>query len=339
MDRSEPEWADWTDGELLEMRMSNLHLRIEGTPLESRIARLYNELESRGLDFRPHFWLSDEWYSPDGTPGIAAPFYLAHPRLMKLERRQMLEVEGGSEAQCMKILRHEAGHAIDTAFRLHRRQRWRELFGRHTEKYPDYYQPKPYSKDYVLHLDAWYAQSHPSEDFAETFAVWLKPRSKWRVQYEGWPAIEKLHYVDELMTSLAGEKPAVSSRRHVEPLRELNKSLKEHYAEKRERYGSDYPHFYDRDLRKLFSCDPEHARCGSAAAFLRSCRKDMRRLIAQWTGLYQYTIDQVLNEMIERCMQLRLRVHRAEDEVRRDLLVLLTVQTMNYLHQGRRMVL
>ena len=26
-----------------------------------------------------------------------------------------------------------------------------------------------------MHLDPWYAQSHPDEDFAETFAVWLTP--------------------------------------------------------------------------------------------------------------------------------------------------------------------
>ena len=145
--------------------MCDLKLRIQGTPLERRIDKLYKELESREIPFRPHCWLSDEWFSPDGVPGIAIPFYLAHPRLARLERRQVLEVEGGTEEWCMRILRHEAGHALDTAFGLHRRRMWRETFGKYSEPYPDYYSPRPYSKSFVVHLDSWYAQSHPAEDF------------------------------------------------------------------------------------------------------------------------------------------------------------------------------
>jgi hypothetical protein len=114
-------WASLRDEKLLDIRLCDLRVGIEGTSLEERIARLHRELEARGLRFRPHAWLSDEWFSPDGVPGIAIPFYLAHPRLARLERRQVGEVEGGTAAWCMKILRHEAGHAIDTAYRLHRR--------------------------------------------------------------------------------------------------------------------------------------------------------------------------------------------------------------------------
>ena len=66
----------------------------------------------------PHAWLSDEWFSPDNTPGIAIPFYLAHPRLMRLERRQILEVEGGTASECLRILRHETGHVVQHAYRL-----------------------------------------------------------------------------------------------------------------------------------------------------------------------------------------------------------------------------
>ena len=75
---------------MLRLRISDLPLRIEGTPLENRVARLYEELERRGLAFRPHVWLAEEWFTPDGVPGIAIPFYLADPRLMKLERNRML---------------------------------------------------------------------------------------------------------------------------------------------------------------------------------------------------------------------------------------------------------
>jgi len=163
------DWADWEDARLLGLRFRDLDLPL-GPELESRIAQLHGELAARGLAFRPHFWLSDEWFTPDGVPGIAIPFYLAHPRLAKLELRQMLEVEGGAPDWCLKILRHETGHALENAYHLRRRRRRRELFGSTTEPYPEFYAPRPYSKSFVIHLDMWYAQAHPDEDFAETFA-------------------------------------------------------------------------------------------------------------------------------------------------------------------------
>ena len=122
---------------------------------------------------------------------------MAHPRLMRLERNQMLEVEGGTKTWCMRILRHEAGHAIDTAYRLHRRKSYKSTFGNYSDPYPEYYRPKPRSKKFVMHLEPWYAQSHPAEDFAETFAVWLMPRSRWRKKYEGWTALKKVELVDD----------------------------------------------------------------------------------------------------------------------------------------------
>ncbi|MEO5762167.1 MAG: putative zinc-binding metallopeptidase, partial [Vicinamibacteria bacterium] len=179
--------------------MCDLGLRIEGTALEGRVKALYANLEARGLRFRPHVWLSDEWFCPDGVPGIAIPFYLAHPRLMRLERAQMLEVEGGTPEWCLQILRHEAGHAIENAYALRRRPGRVQAFGKTSEPYPDHYTPRPYSKRFVVHLDAWYAQAHPDEDFAETFAVWIDPETPWRKEYKGWPALRKLEYVDSVM--------------------------------------------------------------------------------------------------------------------------------------------
>jgi len=334
----DPDWAALDDEQLLDVRICDLGLKLEGTPLQRRVERLYQELTARGIPFRPHCWLSDEWFSSDGVPGIAIPFYLAHSRLMRLERQQMFEVEGGTAEWCMRILRHEAGHALDSAYQLHRRRRWRQIFGRFSDPYPEFYQPRPYSKSYVLHLDMWYAQSHPAEDFAETFAVWLKPRSRWRTQYEGWPAKKKLCFVHELMQDIRETRPAVTCRKHVAPLRELRKTLREHYAEKRARYALDFPNFHDRDLRRLFVEGGESTRGTSAAAFLRRHRAELRRVVAHWTNQYRYTIDQVLDEMIERCKQLNLRLDRPEAEVKRDAIVVLTVQTMNYLHAGHHRV-
>src|SRR5215831_14200056 len=204
-----------SDDELLDLQFRELDLQIEGTELAARIDELYRELEARALVFRPHFWLSDEWFTPDGIAGVAIPFYLAHPRLAKLELAQMLEVEGGDPAWCMRILRHEAGHAIDNAFHLRRRRARRQLFGPSSIQYPESYSPKPYSKNFVLHLDSWYAQSHPDEDFAETFAVWLHSED-WRGRYADWPALKKLEYMDALMKDVAGKPMQVQTRRRVD---------------------------------------------------------------------------------------------------------------------------
>jgi hypothetical protein len=318
----------------LKWRLCDLGLAIEGSLLEKRIGRLYGELERRGLCFRPHFWLSDEWFTPDGVPGVAIPFYLAHPRLVQLERSQMLEVEGGSEDACMRILRHETGHALDTAFRLHRRKQYLKTFGRYAEPYPEHYRPKPHSKNYVLHLEPSYAQAHPAEDFAETFAVWLMPRSAWRMRYEGWPVLKKLEYVAELMEEIRGQKPVVVSQQRVEPIEKLRKTLGDHYGNRRKQRRTRLPHLYDRHLLRLFSDAAQHGAGVSAAQFLRRNRAKLRRAVAQWTGECQYTIDQVLRDMIARSGELNLRVHRPLHDAYRDALVLITAQTMNYLHGG-----
>ena len=331
--RVPPDWADLPDDQLLDIRMADLPLVIEGT-LAERIAQLREELSARGLDFPLYFYLSDEWFTPDGTTAIAVPFYLAHPRLEKLEETQMLEVEGGEHEWCMRILRHEAGHAIDNAFKLRLRPKRRAMFGSPSKPYPEFYTPKPYSKSFVMHLDAWYAQSHPDEDFAETFALWLTPNSEWRPRYAGWPAFKKLEYMEALMTSLQRQKAKVDSNDQVDALPHLKKTLRQHYRNKRRHYGVDYPNFYDRDLRRLFSDAPEFEKNITAAQFIARNRRPVRRIVAGWTGIYQYTIDQVLEDMISRSRELKLRLAVPEEHARQEFTVLLTVQAMNYLHSG-----
>jgi len=323
-----------SDEQLLGMRFCDLKLSFERTPLARRVRRLYRELARRGIEFRPHVWLSEEWFSPDGVPGIAAPFYLAHPRLERLERRMMRHVEGGSSESAMRILRHEAGHAIDNAFKLRLRRQRLTVFGSYKKPYPESYTPRPYSKSFVLHLDSWYAQSHPDEDFAETFAVWLTPASEWRQRYAEWPALKKLEYMDALMHSVRHKAPRLDNPEEIEPLWRLRKTLRQHYRTKRRHYGVDYPNFYDRDLRRLFSDAPEFASSVTAAQFIGRIRRQTRRVVAEWTGIYQYTIDQVIEDMIARSRELKLRLAVSEEQARREFTVLLTVQTMNHLHSG-----
>jgi hypothetical protein len=331
------DWASASDEALLAIRMCDLGLTIAGTDIEHRIAVVNAELSAWNLAL-PHYWLSDEWFTPDGVPGVAIPFYLAHPRLARLELTEMLEVEGADPASCLKILRHEAGHAIDNAYNLRRLRARRRLFGSPSTVYPEYYTPKPYSKSFVQHLDHWYAQSHPDEDFAETFAVWLDPSSDWAARYAGWPAEPKLQYVDHLVRAISKRPPRIRTKREVDPLSKLRKTLGEHYRKKREHYGLDHPDFYDSDLYNLFSNAPEYAKHPSAARFLRRIRKDVRSTVASFTDSYQYTIDQLLEKIITRCREQNLRLTDSEEATKIDFMVFLTVQTMNYLHSGRHRV-
>ena len=144
--------------------------------------------------------------------------------------------------------------------------------------------------------------------------------------------------MDELMKSIAGRRPLVTSRKKVDPITKIRRTLRDHYAEKRDRYGLDYPDFYDRDLRRLFSDAPEFRKNPPAGAFIRRVRKEVRRKVAEWTGTYQYTIDQVLTDMITRCQKLRLRLAGPADQAKLEFTVLLTVQTMNFLHSGRHRI-
>lgn len=330
------EWAALADDDLLSLRLCDLGLSLESSPwLAERLAELGRDLEARQVQFRPHFWLSDEWFTPDGTTGIAIPFYLAHPRLAKLEDSQMLEVEGGTAEWCLRILRHETGHAIDNAYRLQRRRRRQELFGSSAVPYPDDYTPRPYSRSYVVHLESWYAQSHPAEDFAETFAVWLTPDAQWRSRYADWPALRKLEYMDELMREIGPRASVTGPGKTVDPLSRIRRTLRTHYRRKRAKYGVDYPNFYDRDLRRLFSDKPECASNPTAAAFLSRVRKEVRRRVARFTGEKQYTIDRLIENIIKRCQETGLRLAGPEDRAQMDFTALLTAQTVNHLHSGR----
>jgi len=335
--RIRPYWEHWPREELLDLRLSNLELRIEGTELADRIAQIHAELDARDLRFRPYFWLSDDWFTPAGMTGTAIPFYLAHPRLIRLERSQIGEAEGSSHAWCMKLLRHETGHALDHAYQLTRRRQRQRLFGRSSVSYPRFYRPNPYSRQHVQHLEYWYAQSHPDEDFAETFAVWLQPRSGWRRRYRDWPrARRKLEYIDALMGDIAGQRPLRRTRAHVDGLPHLRKTLREHYRRKRAAYSLEHSDSYDRDLGRLFS--PSRGRGGRepAAAFLRRSRTEILRLAAPWAGEHGYLLDHVFKDIRGRCRQLKLYVHSSERRTRTEFAIVLVKHTIESLYRNRR---
>lgn len=330
------DWASLSDEELLEKRIVHLGLKLDGTELEPLTKQLYDELTQKGLVFHPPCHVGDEWFVPVGVPAIFVPFFLAHERLRKLERKMMLEVEGETPGWFMKLIRHEAAHAYAYAYQVFKKRKWQRTFGRtSSDDTPQFYRPRPYSRSFVVHLDDWYAQSHPDEDFAETFAVWLTPGLDWRARYKDWKALAKLEYMDELMQGIAGKPPM-----HVPEYRAsdhdcLNVKLKSYYARKRKLNEDSYPDFYDKDLRKLFDAGAEVAGRVKASAWLRQRRRHLMDSVCEWTNEKKYRVNELLARLIERCDQLDL--HVKPDDPQRTLQVssYVTTLVMNYLFTGK----
>jgi hypothetical protein len=331
----EADWATLTDEQLLERRISKLGLRLEGTTLEPSIKQLYDELSAKGLAFHPPCHIGDEWFVPIGVPAIFVPFFLVHNRLRGLERSMMLEVEGETPEWFMKLMRHEAAHAYSYAYQIQRKKKWQKFFG-HTsrEETPSFYRPRPFSRSYVMHLDDWYAQAHPDEDFAETFAIWLTPELNWRERYTGWKALRKLEYVDELMKSLVGKPPAHMPKYRVAALNCLNVKLKTYYARKRKIFEDTYPDFYDVDLRQLFSAQEGPGRI-NASSYLRRTRRRLLNSVCQWTNEKKFRVNKLLARLIDRSDELDL--HVLNDDPQQDFRVAsyITTLVMNYLHTGK----
>ncbi len=330
-----PWWVNLDDEALLDLRFRDLGLKLAGSPLEPAVDRLYCELEKRGFRFRPHVWLSVEWFCPDGVPGFAIPFYLAHPRLAALERRQMHEVEGGNARWLLRILRHETGHAIDNAYRLRRRKRWRQVFGRASLPYPSRYTPRTTSRDYVMHLGHWYAQSHPTEDFAETFAVWIVPNSTWRTDYEHWHALRKLRYVDGLMAEIRDERQPVWRSARVEPLNTNRGTLREHYAAKLKHPDRGETSRYDARLRQFFGPQAGNPGRPAAATFLRQVRPELRRLLVRRSRLHPYLVHHVMRLVIRRCRELELCVDQPLRVTKRAAFALIERILFDFVRRGR----
>ena len=326
-------WEDWDSERLLDLRLCDLGLNRMGWLVSWARKRLYAELAARGVRTRPPLWLSDDWFTPEGVPGIAVPFYLAHPRLAQLELDCLGELEGGTPESCLAILRHEAGHVLDHAFSLRRRPERQRIFGLSSERYPDRYPTRPHSRSFVRNLPGAYAQSHPDEDFAETFAVWLDPESTWKQKYRGWPASRKLAYVDGVMKELAGKRALRGFSGPVFPLSDLQRTLRAHYLTRQARFlGGRQPRL-DRDLTRLF-VPGETSTDMTAAAFLRKIKKDTSRRVAHRIGAYQYSIQGILEQMQHRAAELGLCLNRRPREVRADLDNLLLLRATAYLESG-----
>jgi len=314
---------------LMARKISELGLAIAGTRVEKMIDQLYSELAEKSLSFRPPVYLTDQWGCPDGTPLIGVPFYLADPRLEKIEDDFAEGIE--SENESMRFMRHEAGHAFNYAYRIYDRPDWRQTFGPYSRPYRERYKADPFSHDFVRHILGWYAQKHPDEDFAETFAVWLTPGLDWKKAYSGWPALAKLEYVDRVMHELASEEPPVPALTDDDlPVEAMRYSLEEHYRDIADSIPISDSGIFDGDLRNIFATAEESPNGQRAGEFLSSHRREIVGRISYWTGEGAHSVREFLNLLRNRAELLDLRVRGLEASTLIELTAFGTAVMMNY---------
>ncbi|MFH1505057.1 MAG: hypothetical protein ABIH08_06715 [Candidatus Omnitrophota bacterium] len=327
-----------SEEELLSLRICDLPLDIENSWLANCLKELYQELEAKEVQFKPPCYLADEWLTPDKEPVVGVPFFLAHPALIKLERKMMLDVEGGTHSWCMKLLRHETGHALNYAYKLYRRKKWQKTFGQFSKEYNDTYRWRPYSRSFVRHLEDYYAQYHPDEDFAETFAVWLTPGLNWQEQYKGWKALAKLNYVNELMSEVKDKEPRIQKGTKYWQASSTRATLKNFYKKKRHFYAEDFPDFHDANLKRIFiskDTDTQKDKVLWAGNIIRKHKRNILNNTAKWTGEKKYIINNLLNTIIQRSKQLHLKAQEPESLAAQEVSIYVTALVMNYLHTGK----
>jgi len=319
--------------EILNKPIRDLGLKIEASPLQRLVQQLYRELEQkRLLKFRPLCYLSDEWGCPSGEPVIGIPFYLANADLSHLEQ-QMNDLEDTREI--MMYLRHEAGHAFNYAYKLHQTPEWKQLFGSFRRPYHDNYRPIPFSRNFVRHLAGWYAQKHPDEDFAETFAVWLTPRSAWRKRYRGWGAMAKLQYMNRIARKLGNADPLRRRGRTDITVDEMEATVSEFY----QRVNDEVPLgdlALDTDLRDIFDASRRRKTAKPAHQFLHAQKKAVVDKVAYWTGAQRPLIKKLIEVIEKRIEELSLFADSGrEPEHLIQITVYVTALAMNYTARGK----
>jgi hypothetical protein len=323
------------NADLLSRRISQLGLKLEGSPVERFVRQLYRELERKGIArFRPVCYLTDEWGCPSGEPVIGIPFYLADPELANLEKA-MNDLE--DEREIMRYLRHEAGHAFNYAYQLYKTPEWRRLFGPWNRPYRDHYRPIPFSRKFVRHLAGWYGQKHPDEDFAETFAVWLTPRSNWREKYATWPAIHKLKYVDAVARQVKDVDPPVPSGDFDITVSDMRLTVEQFYRRVMRQNERAPKLVLDSELKEIFLPKNrlrKHKR--AAADVITENRLALIDNISDWTGVRRPLIKTLVEAMADASRRLELEADpRRIPEYLIEMTAFGTTLAMNYMNRGR----
>ena len=330
--------AGFHEAKLGEVPLARLGLRIAGTPLEPVLAAFDRELAQAGITrVRPRYYLSTEWGVPFETIALAIPFYLAHPALAELHAERTGMIEGHDRDEVLRYLRHEMGHVINYAYQLYERPDWIERFGAITQPYLDEYRPEPWSRRHVVHLPGWYAQKHPDEDWAETFAVWMTPGRSWRTEYAAWPdALAKLEACDRLMREIADRDPPVTDDELDEDIEELEFSAEQFYRETVPGDAS-LPPGVDGALRAIFAELP-HDEAGPvrpAAALVRRHARAIARSVFTWTGHFPEATRALLRELAGRAEADALTYPEGQEETALvALTAFVTSLAMTHVHRG-----
>lgn len=322
---------------LLPVPIKNLGLKLEGSPIERYVEQLFKELDAKGLKhFRPAFYLTSEWGCPSEEPVIGVPFYLADRRLGAIESA-VNDIE--NEREIMMYMRHESGHAFNYAYELYKTDEWRELFGPFRRPYRDNYRFVPFSKNYVRHIAGWYAQKHPDEDFAETFAVWLTPRSNWREKYKNWPAMKKLRYIDRVARDI-GDKPPVRSLGETDfTVEDMEETIEDFYKSNTRDESqelTDLPLDVDLDDIFLHADQVPQERARKASEVIEKHRKDIVDKVSYWSGVRRSLVKTLVEAIEKQVDQLGLVVDaQSEDEQIIELSVYITTLVMNFFSRRR----
>jgi Putative zinc-binding metallo-peptidase len=322
--------------------IKDLALAIDDTRLAPVIDEFRAELARMGLTkIAPNFYLSTEWGVGFGTVAIGIPFYLARPELTELHGEQVGHIEGFDQADILRYLRHEMGHVVNYAYKLYDDEAWVKLFGSITQPYREEYRPQPFSRRFVRHLPGWYAQKHPDEDWAETFAVWMTPGRDWRTDYANLPtALAKLEYCDQKVRAVTAREPLVTSVEHDDDVSGMFVTLEDFYKS----YPSEAEFGaagLEGALRAIFDDlatagnDVDASDQRPAGALIRKLERPLMADVFRWTGHFPEKTRGLMRYLARRADELRQAYpYGAESQAIVGVTVLVTSLAMNFVHRG-----
>jgi hypothetical protein len=320
--------ADTQKLELLLTPLNRLGLTMEGSYLAEAVRIALADLKRvRIKKLQPYFYLSTGYGTVAGTTSIALGFYDCNDLLKELNR----ELRGFEYSfnDIVNIVRHELGHAFAYAYKLYRRNDFREVFkvkGNYFLTYPetDRYirRANPWSRDYVNPSGDYYAQKHPDDDFAETFMVLLQPRYNWRREYRNYPgALRKLDFVKGIIEKLRNQEPLIDQKPYdYEPLESFSETVA-HFMKLRSTrdYRRKATGYLDPDLKDLF-WRPPASRAGRkrerdyvhADNFIRKHKRNVVSQVSRWVGVDERVVKDLLDKCSARTHALDLWVRKAE---------------------------
>jgi hypothetical protein len=317
----------------------DLGLQIEGTRLEPLVEQLHQELVAAGITaLKPHFYLSTDWGVPFPSISIGIPFYLARPELLAIHADLVGHVEGLHEADILRYFRHETGHVLNYGYKLYEGPEWVGHFGSMTQPYVEDYRPEPFSTRYVQHLPGWYAQKHPDEDWAETFAVWLTPGANWRATYADWPvASEKLQFCEATIRRIGSQPPIIDNLDVDDRADTLPQSVEEYYHATA-LAPEKLPAGLDGALRTMFddfATLPPNIQARPASELMRRLERPLMASVFRWTGHFPERTRDLLRYLANRADRLRQVYDPSrETDVALEISVLITSLAATYVRKG-----